>query len=80
LLLTLLQVFSVQDRIFGTEWSGIHFDSPYVGLAATFAIWHLSLEWLLSLDTIASPLACGVVFVAALTFIINSLVGEDMVP
>jgi amino acid transporter len=80
LLLTLLQVFSVQDRIFGTEWSGIHFDSPYVGLAATVAIWHLSLEWLISLDTIASPLACGVVFVTALTFIINSLVGEDMVP
>jgi amino acid transporter len=81
ILLTLLQVFSVRHGVFGNiGWTGIDYDSPYVRLAAGVAVWHLFLEWLIRIDTIASPLGCGVVFATALSFVINSLVGEDMVP
>jgi amino acid transporter len=80
-LLTLLQVFSARYGIFGNiRWNGIDYESPYVHLAVGVAVWHLCLEWLIRIDTVASPLGCGVVFATALSFIINSLVGEDMVP
>jgi amino acid transporter len=81
IVLTLLQVFSARHGMFGNiTWNGIDYDSPYVRLAAGFALWHLCLEWLIRIDTIASPLGCGIVFATALSFDINSLVGEDMVP
>jgi amino acid transporter len=81
ILLTLLQIFGMRHGVFGNiGWNGIDYDSPYVRLAAGVAVWHLGLEWLIRIDTIASPLGCGVVFATALSFDINSLVGEDMVP
>jgi len=77
-LLTLLQVFSAQHRVLG--WNGVDYSSGYVHLAAGLGIWHMFLEWLIKIDTIGSPLSCGVVFTTALAFVINSLVGEDLVP
>ena len=74
---TLLQWLSVQD---GLHWSGVNYDSPYVGLAAGIAAMRISFAWLVRLDALVSPLGCGLVYTAALGHTTENISLHGLIP
>jgi amino acid transporter len=74
---TLLQWLSVHA---GLDWSGVNYDSPYVGLAAGIAAMRISFAWLVRLDEFVSPLGCGLVYTAALGHTTENISLHGLIP